>query len=301
MLEMIHRMLAITLGRPPREFVWQWRDKDDEFHRDGTITPHEFYERYVGFDLDAFVSLINCPTPDKPFARLYTVQYLGNVEGGEPVRYLNVDIETFKRAAVEQLKEGAPVWFGCDVGKMMERDLGILDRELYDYGLVFGTEFTADKAERVEYGHSVMTHAMVLTGVDLDDGEQATQVEGRELLGREARRQGLLRHERPLVRRVHVRGRRREEVPAGGAADRSWRRSPSCCRPGTRWGRWPWRSKALTPRLPLPMPGRGGAELLSPLPGMERGAAAAAEGWGAASGAGEGCRGSGGVRGIWHN
>ena len=136
---MIHRMLAITLGRPPREFVWQWRDKDDEFHRDGTITPHEFYERYVGFDLDAFVSLINCPTADKPFARLYTVQYLGNVEGGEPVRYLNVDIETFKRAAVEQLKEGRPVWFGCDVGKMMERDLGILDRELYDYELVFGT------------------------------------------------------------------------------------------------------------------------------------------------------------------
>jgi len=178
MLEMIHRMLAITLGRPPREFAWQWRDKDDEFHREGTITPHEFYERYVGFDLDGFASLINCPTSDKPFERLYTVQYLGNVAGGEPVRYLNVDIETFKRAAVEQLKEGAPVWFGCDVGKMMERDLGILDRELYDYGLVFGTEFTADKAERVEYGHSVMTHAMVLTGVDLDEKDRPLRWQG---------------------------------------------------------------------------------------------------------------------------
>ena len=48
MLETIYRMLAIHLGRPPREFEWQWRDKDDEFHRDGTITPREFYERYVG-------------------------------------------------------------------------------------------------------------------------------------------------------------------------------------------------------------------------------------------------------------
>lgn len=175
MLETVYRMLAITLGRPPRELVWQWRDKDDEFHREGTITPHEFYKRYVGFDLDSFVSLINCPTPDKPFERMYTVQYLGNVEGGDPVRYLNVDIESFKQAAVEQLKDGTPVWFGCDVGKMMERDLGILDRELYDYELVFGTEFTADKAERVEYGHSVMTHAMVLTGVDLDEGGQPTK------------------------------------------------------------------------------------------------------------------------------
>jgi bleomycin hydrolase len=145
--------------------------QDDEFHREGTVT-HRVFARYVGFDLDAFVSLINCPTPDKPFARLYTVQHLGNVAGGAPIRYLNVDIEAFKRAAVRQLKEGTPVWFGCDVGKMMERDLGILDRELYDYELVFGTEFGADKAERVEYGHSVMTHAMVLTGVDLDEKDR---------------------------------------------------------------------------------------------------------------------------------
>ena len=45
------------------------------------------------------------------------------------------------------------------------------------------TEFTADKAERVEYGHSVMTHAMVLTGVDLDDKGRPAQVEGREHAG----------------------------------------------------------------------------------------------------------------------
>jgi len=169
MLETIYRMLAIHLGRPPQRFEWQWRDKDDEFHRDGELTPHEFYERYVGFDLDDFVSLINCPTPDKPFGRLYTVQYLGNVVGGTPVRYVNVDIEAFKKAAVAQIAAGEPVWFGCDVGKMSEREQGTLDREIYDLELLYETSFTADKAERVEYGHSVMTHAMVLTGVDLDD------------------------------------------------------------------------------------------------------------------------------------
>jgi bleomycin hydrolase len=169
MLETIHRMLAIHLGRPPRTFDWQWRDKDDEFHRDGELTPHEFYERYVGLDLDDFVSLINCPTADKPFGRLYTVQYLGNVVGGTPVRYVNVEIDAFKKAAAAQIAAGEPVWFGCDVGKMAEREQGALDREIYDLELLYETTFSADKAERVEYGHSVMTHAMVLTGVDLDD------------------------------------------------------------------------------------------------------------------------------------
>ncbi len=169
MLETIYRMLAIHLGRPPRTFEWQWRDSGDEFHRDGELTPHEFYERYVGLDLDDYVSLINCPTGDKPFGRLYTVQYLGNVVGGTPVRYVNVDIDAFKKAAVAQISAGEPVWFGCDVGKMSEREQGALDREIYDLELLYGASFTADKAERVEYGHSVMTHAMVLTGVDLDD------------------------------------------------------------------------------------------------------------------------------------
>ncbi|MBD3285394.1 aminopeptidase [candidate division WOR-3 bacterium] len=169
MLEVVYRMLAIHMGEPPSAFNWQWRDKDNKFHRDGVITPHEFYEKYVKFDMDSTACLINCPTQDKPFNKMYTIEYLGNMVGGDIIRYLNVDIDTFKKAAVNMIADGKPVWFGCDVGKMIDRDAGILNDQLYDYGLLYNTEFKADKVERVDYGHSVMTHAMVLTGVDLDE------------------------------------------------------------------------------------------------------------------------------------
>ena len=169
MLAVVYRMLAIHLGQPPRSFFWQWHDKDEKFHRAGEITPQEFFKRYVNYDLDSIACLINCPTADKPFDKLYTVEYLGNVVDGQIIRYLNVEMPVFKQAAVEMIKAGRAVWFGCDVGKMMERDLGILDMEVYDYGLVYDAEFESDKAERVDYGQSVMTHAMVLTGVDLDE------------------------------------------------------------------------------------------------------------------------------------
>ena len=168
MMDEIYRMLAIHLGEPPREFLWQWRDKDDVFHRDGIVTPQDFFRRHVQVDLDSTACLIHCPTADKPFSKLYTISYLGNVAEGEIIRYLNVDLAVFKQAAVNQIVAGKPVWFGCDVGKMLERDLGILNMDLYDYGLVYGVSFKADKAERVDYGQSVMTHAMVFTGVDLD-------------------------------------------------------------------------------------------------------------------------------------
>ncbi|HVK07032.1 MAG TPA: C1 family peptidase [Armatimonadaceae bacterium] len=169
MLEEVYRMLAIHLGEPPTEFAWQWRDKDKEFHREGVITPQAFYEKFVGIELDDYLCLIHCPMDTTPYNELYTVQYLGNVVGGHVVRYVNVPIGVLKKAAVAQVAAGESVWFGCDVGKHFDRDLGLMDLDLFDYGGIYGTTFSLNKAERLDYGHSQMTHAMVFTGVDLDD------------------------------------------------------------------------------------------------------------------------------------
>jgi len=169
LLEEYYRMLRIHLGTPPSSFYWEWRDKDDVFHRHGEITPQEFFEEYIGFDLDSMACLINAPTKDKPYKRMYTVQYLNNVVGGQEVRYLNIDIETMKKAAGEMVKDGHAVWFGADAGKMSHRDMGVFDPNIYDYERVYGIEFKLDKAARLDYGHSRMTHAMVFTGVDIDE------------------------------------------------------------------------------------------------------------------------------------
>jgi bleomycin hydrolase len=169
MLQTIHRILCIHLGVPPARFHWQWRDKDREFHREGMLTPQQFREMYVPHALEDLVCLIHCPQSSKRFNTLYTVQYLGNVVGGRMVRYLNVDIELMKQCAIAMLKDGKPVWFGCDVGKRFDRDLGIMDVDLYDDAALLGTDFRLDKAGRLDYGASQMTHAMVFTGVDLDE------------------------------------------------------------------------------------------------------------------------------------
>lgn len=175
MLEEIYRMLAIHLGEPPAAFDWQWRDKDKDFHRAGTLTPKEFYDKYVHFDLDSMVCLIHCPQSTKQFNTLYTINYLGNIIGGHGIRYINTEIDVLKRATVAMIKDEKPVWFGCDVGKMFDRDLGLMDLELYDYEAIYGTTFGMDKAERLDYGSSLMTHAMVFTGVDLDDSGNPTK------------------------------------------------------------------------------------------------------------------------------
>jgi len=171
-LEEFYRMLTVSLGKPPTEFYWEWRDKEEKFQRHGMMDPKEFYREYIGIDLNDLICLINAPTLDKPFNRTYTVRNLGNVVEGRPIRYLNVDMKSLKKATVDTIKDNHAVWFGCDVGQMLATERGAMDLNIYDYELVFGTRFNLDKASRLDYGCSKMTHAMLLTGVDLDDGDQ---------------------------------------------------------------------------------------------------------------------------------
>lgn len=168
MLQTVYRMLCIALGKPPVSFTFEVRDKDDKFIRAEHITPVEFYKRYVGMNLDDYVSLINAPTDDKPYGKTYTVQYLGNVKGGRDIRYLNLPPSDLKDLAIKQLRDGKAVWFGSDVGQFSDKKSGMMDLEALDVKDLFDTNFPLSKAQRLDYGESRMTHAMVLTGVNID-------------------------------------------------------------------------------------------------------------------------------------
>jgi bleomycin hydrolase len=169
-LGVIYRVLCIHLGTPPDSFDWQWTDKDREFHRDGVLTPQEFAAKYVDLPIDDYVCLVHDPRSSSPTGRTFTVEYLGNVLGAPPVTYLNVDMSVIKDIAAQSLQQGEPVWFGCDVGKMMSSDYAVWDANLYDLPSVYDTAFTLGKADRLVYHETQMTHAMLFTGVDVLDG-----------------------------------------------------------------------------------------------------------------------------------
>ena len=170
LMQEVYDLLSVTLGTPPETFDFEYRDKDKEFHRHLNLTPQSFFEQFVGLNLDDYVSIINSPTADKPFNRSYTVEMLGNVVGNQ-VRYLNLDMATFKELAIRQLEQGESVWFGCDVGQSSNRGNGRLALNNFDLEGLTGIDYSLTKGERLEYGDSLMTHAMVLTGVNLVDGK----------------------------------------------------------------------------------------------------------------------------------
>ena len=165
----IWNMLCIHLGTPPETFDWQWRDKDNKFHRMGKMTPKQFAEEYVDIDWENYVCIVNDPRNE--YYRTYTVDYLQNVAGGPPVVYLNVPSNEMKAINQKLLEDGIPVWMGCDVGKEMERKKGLWDANLFDVGGLYGVEYGMNKADRLRHNQTMMTHAMLFTGVDVVNGK----------------------------------------------------------------------------------------------------------------------------------
>ena len=138
----------------------------------------------MGIDLDETVSLVNAPAENKPMNRTYTVKFLGNVIEDEEemirpgradrrggVIYLNLEMKAVKDAVIKQLKDGHPVWFGSDSTKFSLRNQGIFDRASANVEALFDIHYQFTKGERLIYGDSAMTHAMVILGVNLkEDG-----------------------------------------------------------------------------------------------------------------------------------
>ncbi|MAU85253.1 MAG: aminopeptidase [Euryarchaeota archaeon] len=168
-MEDIWRVLCIHLGTPPESFDWQWRDKDKEFHRRGEMTPQQFADEFVDVDWEEYVCIVNDPRNE--YYQTYTVDYLQNVAGGPPVVYLNVPSDEMKSITQEILEDGLPVWMGCDVGKQMDRKRGLWDANLFETNELYGVDYGMSKADRLRYGQTMMTHAMLFTGVDVYEGK----------------------------------------------------------------------------------------------------------------------------------
>ena len=164
--------LSSCYGEPPETFDFEYVDKDKNFHRESGMTPLSFRDKYLDGVWDDYVSLIHAPTADKPFDRLYTVKYLGNVAEDKGIRHVNLTMEELKAAVLRQLQDGEVVWFGSDCGKFGDRDSRFWDDQSFDSLPATGLDVAMTKEEMLDCCDSAMNHAMCFTGVNIgEDGK----------------------------------------------------------------------------------------------------------------------------------
>lgn len=71
--------------------------------------------------------LVTDPRSTNQYGKAYTVDCLGNVVGGRKCIYNNQPVELLMELAAKSIKEGEPVWFGCEVSKRFASSQGIQD------------------------------------------------------------------------------------------------------------------------------------------------------------------------------
>jgi bleomycin hydrolase len=169
MLKVIYKMLALNLGEPPTRFVWRYEDKNGVVSKPRSYTPKEFSEEVANVDIGDYVALINYQ--GKKFNNLYRFDNSRNMYERVDPTYANLDIEKMRELALKSVLDDEPVWFACDIIKEDYRDLGILSPGVIDYKSVYGIDIEMNKEERILYRESYGNHAMVFTGVDVQDGK----------------------------------------------------------------------------------------------------------------------------------
>ena len=170
-VDKIFNVITSSFGVPPTSFDFEYVDKDDKYHIESGLTPLEFFNKYIGDEIDEYVSVINAPTKDKKYNKTYSIEYVGNVYGGKPVTHLNISFERMEKAIISQLKDGEIVWFGSDVSYYGNRVGGVWDIQAFDYQTPFGLNKVFDKADMLDFSQSAMNHAMCIIGVDLKKGK----------------------------------------------------------------------------------------------------------------------------------
>lgn len=171
MLSEVYGVLGATLGFPPKEFIFEYKDKDGKFHHvNEPITPLEWYQKTCP-NLDEYMPLCHGPLTGFVDYQKYTTPWVNNVIGGEGVTIFNVPLDEMKKAIVESLKAGEVVWFGADVLTQSLRKEGILADKLFKVDELLGIDISSDKGSRMDYRTSFCNHAMTFTGVNLVDGK----------------------------------------------------------------------------------------------------------------------------------
>lgn len=170
-MKKIYSMFLNAFGVPVKSFDFEYTDDKDEYHIDQNLTPKQFCEKYLGDEIYQYQSIINSPTEDKPFGKTFTIDFLGNVLEGNNIHHLNLKMDRIKELIIKQLSDGDLVWFGSDVSFYRLRDYSSWDDNSFDYLSIFGFQPEFEKGAMLDFRHSAMNHAMVITGVDIKNGK----------------------------------------------------------------------------------------------------------------------------------
>ena len=169
MIFTIYKILCFFLGKPPKQFIWEYHDKVGNYNRYDNMNPSLFYKKFVklgvGFNPDDYITCINYPLDRFPFYKVFKLDNCTNIKDENEFICFNLPIDEIIKLVKTSIDNDELVFFGSDVGKYYYDKQGILDTNIFNYDPLFSQEVVEmNKGDKLTYRQSFPNHAMVFIG-----------------------------------------------------------------------------------------------------------------------------------------
>jgi len=167
-LQDIYKILVMCLGKPPQSFEWRYEDKDGKISPLKRYTPQSFCREFLDQDLQRYVSFVNYP--GQPMRARLEWAWERNMADAPNMTAVNIPMKEMVSMTLKSILADRPVWFGANAGAEGDGEKGLWLDGITDREALFGIDFSMSKADSLAYNNEGPNHAMVITGVDVQDG-----------------------------------------------------------------------------------------------------------------------------------
>ena len=162
----VYKILGSIYGIPKDKFDFEYKDKSGKYHLDEGITPKEFYDKYIGIDLDNdYIEIYSFKDDKYKYNNVYVLEDGNLISGSKGASVLNLNFKRVEELIINQLKNSEPVYFSSSTTTKYEN--GIWIDLMNRYSELFNIDLNMNNNEIIKTYGTMGEHSMVITGVSI--------------------------------------------------------------------------------------------------------------------------------------
>lgn len=175
-LNYAYKVLGSIYGLPKDKFDFEYVDNNNEYHIDKNITPKEFYDKYIGIDLNNdYIEIYSYKDDKYKINKLYKLEEGSLISGSKVTPVLNLDYKRLEELIINQLSNNELVYFSTSTTTKYEN--GIWIDLMSRYSNLFDIDLNMDSNDIFKTYGTMGEHSMVITGVNTNNKVKKWKVE----------------------------------------------------------------------------------------------------------------------------
>ena len=175
-LNICYKILGSIYGVPIDKFDFEYKDAKGKYYLDKGLTPKEFYDKYVGIDLENdYVEIYSYRDEKYKYNKSFILEEGTLISGVNNTKVLNLEYKRIEELVLNQLKDKEPVYFSSSTTSKYENGLWI--DLMSRYSNLFDVDLNMESNDIFKTYGTFGEHAMVITGVNTNHNFKKWKVE----------------------------------------------------------------------------------------------------------------------------